>query len=186
MRSGNPLTVFVQANRSRSQWKPSLGPGIGQDRPSYAPGYGPDNAVLGRPEQWFDPSAFVLQPAGTFGNTGRGDFIGPNLRTLDLALAEDRAVGDARRQRPRWSSASKRSTCSTARTSVRRRCASSRARKDSLPLPTFGRIRTTVTSSRQMQLGFASRSELRSERRFKVQRSTFKRSRSVSRMIGVQ
>jgi hypothetical protein len=28
MRSGNPLTVFVQNNRSRSQWAPSLGPGL--------------------------------------------------------------------------------------------------------------------------------------------------------------
>lgn len=37
MRSGSPLTVFVQANRSRSQWLPSLAPGVGQDRPSYAP-----------------------------------------------------------------------------------------------------------------------------------------------------
>ena len=29
VRSGNPLTVFVASNRSRSQWAPSLGPGIG-------------------------------------------------------------------------------------------------------------------------------------------------------------
>ena len=65
------------------------GPGIGRDRPSYAPGFGPDNAVTGRPEQWFNPAAFVLQPAGTFGNTGRGDFIGPNLRTLDLSLTKN-------------------------------------------------------------------------------------------------
>jgi hypothetical protein len=39
MRSGQPLTVFVTANRSRSQWNPSRGPGIGQDRPGYAPGF---------------------------------------------------------------------------------------------------------------------------------------------------
>ena len=31
MRSGNPLTAFVTTNRSRSQWNPSRGPGIGQD-----------------------------------------------------------------------------------------------------------------------------------------------------------
>ena len=87
MRSGQPLTVFVTANRSRSQWNPSRGPGIGQDRPSYAPGYGPHNAVNGTPERWFTPEAFVLQPAGTFGNTGRGDLVGPNLRTLNLSLS---------------------------------------------------------------------------------------------------
>ena len=100
MRSGQPLTAFVQSNRSRSLWNPSLGPGIGQDRPSYAPGYGPDNAVLGRVDQWFDPSAFVLQPAGTFGNTGRGDFIGPNLRTLDLALTQAGRLQAAGQRRP--------------------------------------------------------------------------------------
>ncbi|MGH9387168.1 MAG: TonB-dependent receptor domain-containing protein, partial [Vicinamibacterales bacterium] len=79
-RSGYPLTVFVQNNRSRSQWQPSLGPGIGRDRPSYAPGYDAESAVTGNPSQWFNPLAFLLQPAGTFGTIGRGDFTGPNLR----------------------------------------------------------------------------------------------------------
>ena len=88
VRSGNPLTVFVAGNRSRSLWAPSLGPGIGRDRPSYAPGRTAEDAVMGKPEQWFDPAAFVLQPAGTFGNTGRGDFEGPNLRTFDLAMSK--------------------------------------------------------------------------------------------------
>ena len=64
MRSGNPLTAFVQTNRSRSLWAPSLGPGTGPDRPSYAPGRGPDDAVTGDPDRWFDPTAFVLQPVG--------------------------------------------------------------------------------------------------------------------------
>ena len=108
MRRGQPLTVFVTANRSRSQWNPSRGPGIGQDRPSYAPGFGPDNAVLGPPEQWFNPSAFVLQPAGTFGNTGRGDFFGPNLRTLDTALTRPPAW---RRSAVAFDLVSRHSTC---------------------------------------------------------------------------
>ena len=100
MRTGQPLTVFVTANRSRSQWNPSRGPGIGQDRPSYALGYSPDNAVNGTPEQWLNPAAFVLQPAGTFGDTGRGDFNGPDLRTLDLAFSKNTrwaALGDGGR-----------------------------------------------------------------------------------------
>ncbi len=88
-RSGYPLTVFVQNNRSRSQWQPSLGPGIGRDRPSYAPGFNADNAVTGNPAQWFNPQAFALQPAGTFGNTGCGDFRGPDLRVVDVALTKE-------------------------------------------------------------------------------------------------
>lgn len=86
MRSGNPLTVFVSTNRSRSQWSPSLGPGLGFDRPSMAPGRTHQDAVRGKPEGWFDPSAFVLQPAGTLGNLGRGALIGPNLRNFDFAV----------------------------------------------------------------------------------------------------
>ena len=151
MRSGNPLTVFVQTNRSRSQWNPSRGPGIGQDRPSYAPGYGPDNAVLGRPEQWFDPSAFVLQPAGTFGNTGRGDFIGPNLRTLDLSLAKIAPwgrLGNSGRLEFRVEAFNVLNRANLGPPELR----VFPGTEGQPALPTFGRITTTVTSSRQVQL----------------------------------
>jgi hypothetical protein len=152
LRSGNPLTVFVQTNRSRSQWNPSRGPGIGQDRPSYAAGYGPDNAVLGGPERWFDPNAFVLQPAGTFGNTGRGDFIGPNLRTLDLALAKiapwSRLGGSGRMEfRVEAFNILNRTNFGPPELRV------FSGTDGQPPLSTFGRITTTVTSSRQVQIG---------------------------------
>ncbi len=64
MRSGSPLTVFIQNNWSRSRWSPSLGPGIGFDRPSFAPGRGAEDAIIGRQEQYFDPTAFVAAAAG--------------------------------------------------------------------------------------------------------------------------
>jgi hypothetical protein len=153
MRSGNPLTVFVQTNRSRSQWNPSRGPGIGQDRPSYAPGYGPGNAVLGRVDQWFDPAAFVLQPAGTFGNTGRGDFIGPNLRTLDLSLAKSArwpALGSGGRVELRIEGFNVLNRANFGAPELR---AFAGTRDGEAPLPTFGRITTTVTSARQVQIG---------------------------------
>ncbi len=92
-RSGNPLTVFVQANRSRSLWQPSLGPGIGRDRASLAPGFTHETAVLGGPDQYFNPAAFVVPAAGTLGNSGRGAFIGPNLRTFDLAAVKKTQTG---------------------------------------------------------------------------------------------
>jgi hypothetical protein len=153
MRSGNPLTVFVQTNRSRSQWNPSRGPGIGQDRPDYAPGYGPENAVLGRPEQWFDPNAFVLQPAGTFGNTGRGDFTGPNLRTLDLALTKQARwglLGANGRLEFRIEAFNVLNRANFGTPELR---AFAGQRDGEAPIATFGRITTTVTSSRQIQLG---------------------------------
>lgn len=89
MRSGNPLTVFLQANRSQSKWSPSASPLVGPDRPSLAAGYTYKSAVIGSPNEYFDPKAFVLQPSGTLGNTGRNAFIGPNLRTFDLALVKN-------------------------------------------------------------------------------------------------
>ena len=39
--------------------------------------------MLGRPDQWFDPTAFVLQPQGTLGNSGRGiDLSGATTTTV--------------------------------------------------------------------------------------------------------
>jgi hypothetical protein len=149
MRSGNPLTVFVNTNRSRSQWNPSRGPGIGQDRPDYAPGYGPHNARLGRPDRWFDPAAFVLQPAGTFGNTGRGDFTGPNLRTLDMSLTKV-APWAHRRVEFRIEAFNVLNRANFGPPELR---AFAGTRDGEAPLPTFGRITTTVTSARQVQLG---------------------------------
>ena len=153
LRSGQPLTVFVAANRSRSQWNPSRGPGIGQDRPSYAPGFGPDDAVLGRPEQWFNPAAFVLQLAGTFGNTGRSDFIGPNLRTLDLSLTKQArwgALGRNGRIDFRIEAFNVLNRANFGNPELR---AFAGQADNEAVLATFGRISNTVTSSRQIQLG---------------------------------
>ncbi|HXE80925.1 MAG TPA: TonB-dependent receptor [Vicinamibacterales bacterium] len=151
VRSGQPLTVFVASNRSRSLWAPSLGPGIGQDRPSYAPGRGPRDAVIGDVDQWFDPTAFVLQPAGTFGNTGRGDFDGPNLRTLDLALVKSvRLRGEGPRLDIRIEGFN---VLNRANFGPPNLIVFAGREDNEAPLPTFGRIRSTVTSSRQLQLG---------------------------------
>ena len=151
--SGNPLTVFVQNNRSRSQWAPALAPGIGRDRPNYAPGRNGDNAIQGDVNQWFDPSAFVLQPAGTPGNTGRGDFIGPDQETVDLALVKNTAwsaLGDAGRVefRIEFFNLFNRTNLGTPAL-----VAFSGTRDGEAPLASFGRIRQTSTSARQMQLG---------------------------------
>ncbi len=154
MRSGNPLTVFVQANRSRSLWQPSLGPGIGRDRASIAPGFTYESAVLGNPDQYFDPRAFVLQPAGTLGNTGRGAFIGPNLRTFDLAAVKNtriaRWLGDSGNLQIRVEAFNLFNRANFAPPAL---TVFAGAADNEAPLASFGRIRSTVTSSRQIQLG---------------------------------
>ena len=150
MRSGNPLTVFVRANRSRSQWAPSLGPGIGNDRASMAAGRTYDSAIVGRPDAWFDPTAFALQPAGTLGNSGRGAFVGPNLRTVDLSLMKNFRVAERANIQFR---AEAFNLLNRTNFGVPNLIAFAGAADNEAPLSTFGRIRNTVTSSRQIQLG---------------------------------
>jgi len=153
IRSGNPLTVFVAANRSRSRWAPSLGPGIGPDRPSYAPGRSGADAVLGRPEQWFDPTAFVLQPAGTLGDVGRGSLIGPDLRTFDLALIKGvpwRKLGPAGQIELRVEAFN---VFNRVNFGVPSLTAFAGEADNERPVATLGRIRSTATAARQVQLG---------------------------------
>ncbi len=152
-RSGNPLTAFIASNRSRSRWSPSLGPGLGLDRPSLAPGRTPESAVLGRPDQWFDPTAFVLPAAGTFGNSGRGAFTGPDLRTVDLALVRFipfKAFSDGGRLEFRVEAFN---ILNRANFGIPALLVFNGVADNEAPLSTFGRIRSTVTSSRQVQIG---------------------------------
>lgn len=150
VRSGQPLTVFVQTNRSRSQWSPSLAPNVGFDRPDLAPGRTPESAVVGRPDQWFDPAAFVLQPAGTLGNSGRGAFRGPNLRTVDLAAVRNLSLAAGRRLELRFEVFNLFNRANFGNPTL---IAFAGTADNEQPLATFGRIRSTVTSARQIQLG---------------------------------
>ncbi|MCU1260791.1 MAG: TonB-dependent receptor, partial [Bryobacterales bacterium] len=57
------------------------------DRPN-ATGINP-NSSNPTPSGWFNSAAFVLQPAGTFGNVGRNTLIGPKLFTLDFSAHKE-------------------------------------------------------------------------------------------------
>jgi hypothetical protein len=150
LRSGNPLTVFVQRNRSRSQWSPSLGPGIGFDRPSMAPGRTHQSAVLGGPDRYLDGAAFVLPPAGTLGNLGRGAIIGPDLRNFDPALIKNTRLGERYVLQFR---AEAFNLFNHPNFGAPQLLAFVGERDNEAPLPSLGRIRSTVTSARQIQLG---------------------------------
>jgi hypothetical protein len=150
MRSGLPLTVFVQNNWSRSLWSPSISPTSGLDRPDLAPGRSADSAVLGRPDQWFDPSAFVLQPQGTLGNSGRGAFRGPDLREVDFSAIKRVPLRGAAQLDVRIEVFNLFNRANFATPTV---IAFAGAVANEAPLTTFGRVRSTVTSARQMQLG---------------------------------
>ena len=153
MRSGNPLTVFVARNRSRSQWSPSLAPGIGFDRASIAAGFNAATAVVGNPSGYFNPAAFALPPAGRLGNLGRGVLIGPNLRTFDLSLVKNTRwsrLGESGLVQLRVEAFNIFNRANFGNPSL---IAFTGAADNEQPLSTFGVIRSTVTSSRQVQLG---------------------------------
>jgi hypothetical protein len=150
MRSGQPLTVFVQNNWSRSQWSPSIASVTGLDRPDLAPGRTPESAVLGRPDQWFDPTAFVLQPQGTLGNSPRGAFRGPAMRTVDLAAVKRVPLHGRARLDLRLEIFNIFNRANFGNPTL---IAFSGAAANEAPLSSFGRVRNTITSARQLQLG---------------------------------
>lgn len=153
MRSGNPLTLFLARNRSRSQWSPSLGPGLGFDRPSMAPGATHRSAVIGGPDRYFDPAAFVLPAAGTLGNLGRGALIGPNLRNFDFAVIKNTRwtkLGESGNLQFRCEIFN---SLNRANFGIPGLLAFTGAADNEAPLGSLGRIRSTVTSSRQIQFG---------------------------------
>jgi hypothetical protein len=95
----------------------------------------------------------VLQPAGTLGNLGRGALIGPDLKTIDLALVKRMAwttLGPAGRLELRVEGFN---VLNRANFGVPSLLAFAGTADNEAPLPTFGRIRNTVTSSRQIQVG---------------------------------
>ena len=85
--SGFPFTPQIGSNRSGD------GDTRNPDRPSLNPSFsGP--VLLQNPNQWFNPNAFILPAAGTFGNLGRETLTGPGLAEVDLSLVKNTAVAE--------------------------------------------------------------------------------------------
>ena len=77
--SGFPITPLIGSNNS----------GTGDSNVSDVPNWNPNfkgPVVLGNPNQWFNPQAFVLPTFGTFGNVSRGSIIGPGSVNVDTSL----------------------------------------------------------------------------------------------------
>jgi len=77
--TGLPFTPTVGSNRSGSG--DTANPDVPNRNPAFS---GP--VITGNPNRWFNPSAFLLPVAGTFGNAGRNQFLGPSLTELDTSL----------------------------------------------------------------------------------------------------
>ena len=87
VQSGTPLSAIVSADVS----------GTGSpivNRPNLV---GNPNIDHPSPSRFFDPKAFAIPAAGTFGNSGRNVIIGPGIRNVDLALLRTIRVSDSTR-----------------------------------------------------------------------------------------
>ncbi len=140
--SGNPFSVVVGFDRARAAFQAGTSP----QRPDLAAGFS-NNPILGGPDRYFDPSAFALPAAGFYGNLGRNTLIGPGLANLDAALnkrfrlregldLQFRAEMFNLANHPNFAIPSQRTVFS----------ASGR-------VGSAGRITSTLTTSRQIQLG---------------------------------
>jgi hypothetical protein len=82
VQTGPPFNPTIGFDRAGLTGGGTSDPG---ERPTYvaAPGA---TVILGDPQRWFDPNAFALPAAGTYGNLGRNTLRGPGLAKMDLAL----------------------------------------------------------------------------------------------------
>src|SRR3989454_7547721 len=84
---GFPFTPLVGSNPS------GTGDASQSDVPNWNPNFhGP--VILGKPDQWFDPRAFLMPTAGTFGNVSRGSLRGPRLVDFDTSLFKKFTVNE--------------------------------------------------------------------------------------------
>ena len=84
IQGGFPFTPQLSYNPSRN------GDTRNPVRPFVNPAFtGP--VILGSPNQWFNPAAFLAPPnnIGFYGNLGRDTLIGPGLATVDVSLLKD-------------------------------------------------------------------------------------------------
>jgi hypothetical protein len=150
LRSGHPFSIELGFNRSGNLNTTGFSR---HERPDVAPGCS-DNPVLGGPDRYWDVNCFTLPAVNTRGNLGRNTVIGPGLASIDTSLVKSVALGGSSNlqlrievfnllNRPNFAIPSGR----IAFTGV--------AADGVTPVvaPTWGRITSTVTTSRQIQLG---------------------------------
>jgi hypothetical protein len=148
LRSGVPFTpaLGTSVNWSRS------GNALGEDRPNLKPGVNPEDLIRGGPDQYFDPSGFVLGPPGFLGNAGRNNLTGPSYAMTNLSLVKNTnvaALGTGGQVQVRLEVFN---VLNHANFAVPDRIVFGGEREGEAPLPTAGRITRTVTTARQVQL----------------------------------
>ncbi len=149
IRSGHPFTVQLGFNRSGNLNTTSFSM---HDRPDLKPGCS-NNPILGGPDRYWDIDCFQLQAVNTRGDLGRDTLIGPGLVSVDLSLVKSFDLGRGRTLQLRAECFNLPNHPNFAVPSGR--TAFTGVNPDGSPIvaPTWGRITSTVTTSRQIQVG---------------------------------
>jgi hypothetical protein len=139
--SGFPFTPQLGFNPTRN------GDSRNPIRPSWNPAF-KGNVIVGSPAEYFNPNAFVVPPAGTYGNVGRDTLIGPGMAELDFSLLKNTQISENLRVqfRAEFFNLLNRANFATPNTIVF-------SSASATPSPTAGLITSTSTTSRQIQFG---------------------------------
>jgi hypothetical protein len=144
LRTGLPFSPSI----ATSNWSRD-GNTSGEDRPNVKPGIDSDSLIIGDPNHWFDTSAFVLQPAGSLGNTPRDFLRGPGFANVDLSFVKNQTLIGATKLQLRLEIFN---LLNRANFGTPTRTVFAGATATDPVLPTAGQITRTVNSSRQLQL----------------------------------
>jgi hypothetical protein len=141
LQSGFPFTPVLGFNPSND------GNSRNPVRPSWNPAF-TGNLISGTPNQYFNPNAFAVPPAGTYGNVGRNTLIGPGLAELDVSVLKITAISERVNVqfRAEFFNILNRANFGTPNTVVF-------TSASAVPAPTAGVITSTSTTSRQIQFG---------------------------------
>jgi hypothetical protein len=137
--SGFPFTPLVGFNQSGN------GNQFSPDRPNRNPNFqGP--VKIGRVDRWFDPNAFSLPTLGTWGNVGRAVLDGPGLAEFDFSVFKTTPITERMSVlfRAEFFNITNRANFNLPNPIVF---------SGNTISPSAGKITSTTTSSRQIQLG---------------------------------
>jgi hypothetical protein len=93
--SGQPFTPLLSTSVSRNQStagtseRPNLRPGFSNNPTSGVATCLPNSPRVGNATNWYNPCAFSLPIAGTYGDLGRNTIVGPGIAAVNLAIEKN-------------------------------------------------------------------------------------------------
>jgi hypothetical protein len=140
--SGIPFTPFIGYD-----YAGDLSSDPNPQKPDWASGFDPASTIVGSADDWFNANAFILPPAGAYGNVGRNVLRGPDLRMVDLSIFKNTRVSSQNVQfRIEIFNLFNRANFATPN-------AGALFNPDGTRIPSATRITHTATTSRQLQFG---------------------------------